>query len=309
MVNDLVTPKLIATEMLPALLESETITRLLTRDFQTALLQRSKGQTVEFRVPGTFVAKDFNHTDGIEIQTMTETTRELRLDNITDVSFEVTDTEATFEVDSLTRQFFLPAATALSRGITLAALKELQDLAGREVGAGSNTTTRPYSIKTSRVLIEAGKVLDDALAPPSQRYALIGGNMKADWVGEDIVLHADKSGSTAALRQASVGQQLFDFDVYKTTDIKTPAGTPAPGAPTTEVGVAFHQGALAFASGKLAMADGAESYVIARDGLSLRVIKQYDIHHKKSIFSVDVLWGMNALRPEHIVALKGADAA
>lgn len=309
MVNDLVTPKLIATEMLPALLESETITRLLTRDFQSTLLTRAKGQTVDIRVPGKFVAKDFNHTDGIEIQTMTETTRELRLDNITDVSFEVNDTEATFEVESLNRQFFLPAATALSRGITLAALKELQDQAGHEVGAGTNTTTRPYSIKTSRSLIEAGKVLDEELAPSTQRYALVGGNMYADWVGEDIVLHADKSGSTAALRQASVGRDLFNFEVFKTTDIKAPTGTPAPGAPTTEVGVAFHRGALAFAAGKLAMADGAESYVIARDGLSLRVIKQYDIYHKKSIFSVDVLWGMNALFPDHIVALKGADAA
>ena len=52
-----------------------------------------------------------------------------------------------------------------------------------------------------------------------------------------------------------------------------------------------------------------ESAVRTYNGFSIRVTRAYDITHKKSIISLDTLYGINVIRPEHVVLIKGADKA
>lgn len=67
----------------------------------------------------------------------------------------------------------------------------------------------------------------------------------------------------------------------------------------------FHQNAFAFVTRPLATPAGAESYVVNGDGLSLRVVRQYDIATKKDMFSMDILYGYKTIYPELAVRVMG----
>lgn len=296
----------IAQAGLAALAEQGQVFPLLSRDFQSDLLVRGKGSTVTVNIPGVFQAKDFDHATGIEVQDITETTTEVKLDKILDVSFELTDSEFRLDVVDLASQFIVPAMNALAEGADAYALATLADAATTEVGTGTETA-RPYAYSHPKVLIDAKAKLDTARAPESQRFAIIGTETAADWLSTDLLTRADHSGTTQGLRNANIGN-LFGFDLYQNTRIAAPGESPSSGEPTTEVSVAAHRNAVAFAAGTLEAAANTESVVVNHKGLALRLTRFYDGVHKKSVLSADVLLGANPVRPEWITLIKGADA-
>jgi hypothetical protein len=60
----------------------------------------------------------------------------------------------------------------------------------------------------------------------------------------------------------------------------------------------FHPMAFAFVTRPLATPGGVESYVTNYNGISLRVVKGYDMVHKKELLSMDVLYGFKTMYPE-----------
>ena len=62
--------------------------------------------------------------------------------------------------------------------------------------------------------------------------------------------------------------------------------------------VAFHRNALAFVTRPLIAPAGADSYTTAYNGVSLRVVRDYDIAYKREKLSIDVLYGYKAVYPE-----------
>lgn len=62
--------------------------------------------------------------------------------------------------------------------------------------------------------------------------------------------------------------------------------------------LAFHPMAFAFVTRPLVAPAGAESYVTTYNGVSLRVVRDYDITHKCEVLSMDVLYGFKTLYPE-----------
>jgi hypothetical protein len=71
--------------------------------------------------------------------------------------------------------------------------------------------------------------------------------------------------------------------------------------------MAFHPMAFAYVTRPLANPDGqgVESYVTNFDGLSLRVTRGYDQQYKRSIYSMDVLYGFKTVYPELAVRVMG----
>ena len=220
------------------LYESVALPQLVHRDYESDLTERGRGDTIQIRRPASFVAKDFETE--IELQDATEGKIEISLKNIADVSFAITDKELTQDVASLEAQFIAPAMQALATKMNRVILDGLVAAAPAEVGTGSDTS-RPFQLSNPKVLVDAGAKLDAALAPVTERVALIGTNTKADWLSNDYIVKAEKTGATEALRNGSIGRDLFGFETYGTTDVKAPAVEPAVGAPTTEVNVAYHR--------------------------------------------------------------------
>lgn len=303
MAHTLLTPDVIAKQALASLYETTVMRGLVHTDLSKEFTTSKVGDTINVRKPATFVAKDFDRSQGIELQDGAEGSVPVKLDKFKDVSFAVTDEELTLNIESFDAQLLTPAMEALAIGVDTSLL-DLRSEITNEVGQASG-----FEYNKPESLIDAGRVLDQAHVPPTGRRAVLGPAFKADWLNTPILKQADQSGTTEALRRASLGKDLFGFDTYMTNNIKAPGASPEAGDPTTEVGLAFHDSAFAFASAPLPKNPGSASHVATYKGISLRVTMQHDITYKQTVVSVDILYGVKVLDPNRAVLIKGADAA
>ncbi len=72
-----------------------------------------------------------------------------------------------------------------------------------------------------------------------------------------------------------------------------------------EANLCFHPHAFAFVTRPLAIPAGVEAYVTSYNGISLRVVRGYDIRYKKEILSMDVLYAFKTVYPELAVRYLG----
>ncbi|MFC4373369.1 P22 phage major capsid protein family protein [Nocardia halotolerans] len=304
MANTLLTPSVIAKKALANLYEQLCMVPLVYTDVSSEWGSQKIGSTVTIRKPATFTAQTFNPAaPSITVQNATETGVAVTLDQHKDVSFAITTQDLTLRLEDFDAQFLNPACEALAqsvdRAIIAQALADFTQVAGESTPAGFEWN-KPES------LIEADRQLNIQNVPPSERAAVVGPTTRAGWLNSDIIKHADKSGDNAALRQGSIGNGIFGFSAYMTQNIVQPAGSPAVGQPTTEVGLAFHKTALALATAPLALPrsntwGAMESY----KGLSLRIVQDYDLDLKSDVISVDILFGTKTLDPNRGVLLRG----
>lgn len=300
MANTFLTADIIAKQALATLSETLVMKPLIHTDLTKEFGRQKVGDTINVKKPATFEARDFDRARGIELQDYQEDSVAVKLDKFKDVSFAVTSEELALDIGNFDEQLLTPAMQALALGVDTAILSLRDDLT-QEVG-----TNDGFPFNKPEVLIDAGRVLDQNNVPVDGRRAVVGPATKANWINTELLKRADQSGSTEALRKANMGKDLFGFDTYYTNNIKTPteSGT---GFPTTEVGMAFHDSAFAFASAPQEVPPGAVGAVHTHQGLSLRAIMQYDIMKKQTIVSLDILFGVKTLDQKRAVLLKGAD--
>jgi hypothetical protein len=63
--------------------------------------------------------------------------------------------------------------------------------------------------------------------------------------------------------------------------------------------LAFHKDAFAFATADLVMPNGVDfASRQVQDGLSMRIVRQYDINNDKFPCRLDILYGYKTIRPE-----------
>lgn len=303
MANTFLTPDIIAKQALATLYETTVMKPLIHTDLTAEFSSAKVGDTINVRKPATFTAQDFNRATGIQLQEANEGSIPVKLDQFKDVSFSVTDEDLALEIEDFDTQLLTPAMEALAVAVDSTILSLRNDIL-QEVGL---STGFEYTVPES--LIDAGRVLDTNLLPPSGRYAVIGPAAKAHWLNTPLLKQAEQSGTTEALRRASLGRDLFGFSTYMTNNIKAAGASPAVGEPTTEVGLAFHDSAFAFASAPLPVNPGAVAHVETFKGISLRVSMQHDIRYKQTVVSVDLLFGVKTLDPNRAVLIKGADKA
>ena len=102
----------------------------------------------------------------------------------------------------------------------------------------------------------------------------------------------------AAVSGSSVSVQIYP----KLTADK---GAAAELVPAHSANLVFHPNAFAFISRPLQTPAGVESYVTSYNGISLRVVRGYDIRYKREILSMDVLYTFQTLYPELAVRYLG----
>lgn len=304
MANTILTPSVIAKQSLASLYETTQMLPLVYTDVSSEFGTKKIGNTVDIKKPAVFTANEFDRTNGITVQDITEGEIPVTLNKIADVSFGVTAEELTLDIESFDEQLLTPAMEAISQKIDrdLIALKaDITQVAG--------TTPTGFEWDKPEVLIEAGRLLNIKNVPTAERRAVVGPTTNAKWLNSDILKNADRSASTEALRNGSIGRNLFGFDAYWTQNIAQPATSPASGEPTTEVSLAFHKTAFAFASAPLEVSPGSNGAIVQYKGLSIRVVYDYDIKYKKTVVSLDCLYGVKTLDANRAVVLKGANAA
>lgn len=311
MANTLLTVGAIAKQALATLYESTFLGPLVHVDYGSELATKKQGDTINIRKPATFTAQLFNRANGIQLQDATEGSVPVVLDKIADVSFAVTDEDMSLKIEDFDEQLLSPALEAIAQHVDTAVLG-LRSGVSQVAGTHANAGTLGQTWDQPEVLIEAKRLLDLKSVPMRDRYAIVGPTMASRWLNTEMLKHADKSGSTEALREGSIGKNLFGFDAFQTGLVGQPAASPATGQPTTEIGLAFHKSALALASAPLEVPAGANAgqvHVESYKGLSVRVAYGWDIKYKQTVVSVDFLYGVKLLDANRAVLLKGPNQA
>lgn len=303
MANTLLTPSQIAQAALATLYENTVAAQLVHRDYDTEFVARI-GDTVTVRKPAVFEAEEFNPATGVSIQNATETGVPVVLNHHADVSFEVTTKDLSLKIQDFATQLLNPAMEAISQKIDRDVLSFRNDIT-KEVGTAAGSLWNE-----PEALIQAGVELDVDNVPLADRRVIVGPRTRGEWLKNDLLKRADASGTTAGLRQGSIGGDLFGFAGYMSQNIGQPKQAPAPGDPTTEVSVAFHRTAVALVTRQLELPLGASNAAIAGyKGFGIRVVYDYDAKFKKDMVSLDVLYGVKTLDAARAVLIKGADQA
>ena len=286
MANTFLTCQEIARQALPLLHDNLVFPALTYKDYSSEF--QSKGDTIQVRKPAKFVANEF--TDTISTQDTTEGSVLVTLDKIADVSTVLTAKEMALNIEDFTAQVLQPAMMAIAEKINRDGLMLYKDITNATGEAG----TTPSALAD---IAQAAKVLNQNKAPMEGRAAVWDAEALAAFQVLDAVVHAEKSGSTSALREGSIGR-LLGVDNYMSQAVaQDESGYTA--------NMMFHKNAFAFVNRPLEVAHGAESYVTSYNGLSIRVTMGYDITTKKQTLSIDCLYGYKTLYPELACVVKG----
>ena len=118
---------------------------------------------------------------------------------------------------------------------------------------------------------------------------------------QQFAVAADYAGGPGAL---SLTPSIIMAGAYQNVIVPAPSATAAlvfPGTASTAYGIsmAYQKGAFAFATADMVMPRGVD--FAARevfDGVSMRIVRQYDINSDKFPCRLDVLYGFKTLRPQ-----------
>ena len=370
MANSFVTIKDFARAALPRLMEHLVLPNLIYKDYSDDF-SGMKGDTIQVRKPVIFEAAEFDASQGVTAQDIAESTVDVTLDKIATVDVNIEALQGAASIDDLNRVFIEPAAAALAKKINSDGLELYKDVYAC-VGTAGQTPN------TLSAFAEARKALNQRKAPVSGRAAVWDPEADAAFTALDPIVHAEKSGSTQALREGAIGR-VMGMDNFMSQAVKHHAtgitsaasvkvnGAVASGASklsldgTTLVGkllrgdlirigtetyvvtsdsaaavsnaianvsvspalpavadnadvtligshtanLAFHPMAFAFVTRPLTAPGGVESYTTAYNGVSLRVVRGYDMRYKREMLSMDVLYGFKTLYPDLAVRVLG----
>lgn len=156
----------------------------------------------------------------------------------------------------------------------------------------------------SHVVGGAGTVLVDGAATAGAHALHVDGVTTALAVGDHFTIAGDTTVYTVV---AAGALQTADQDLTILPALQKNAADNA--AITLGAGyvgnVAFHRDAVAFVTRPLVAPSGADSYTTSYNGISLRVVRDYDISYKREKIAIDVLYGYKVVYPEMGVTYMG----
>jgi hypothetical protein len=251
----LITPSVIAATALPTLYNTALLLPLMNRDYE-ADFGGKQGDTITVRTPASFTVNEFNRGTGIVLQDPTEGSFTVTLDKLLDVSWAVTAEELTLEIDRFDERLLTPAMIAFAQDIDGRIAEQLVDAAESSGGGGTVTGTGSSAGDQQKAFRAARRVLTRNKLPNSERYSVISPEANEKITGDTLVLQANTSGSTQALRDGEVGR-LSGFDIYESGVFGY--GSADKGQAD---GVAFHRSAVHVVNRTLQVADGARPVAV-----------------------------------------------
>lgn len=210
MASEFITPDIVAKTALVSLENNLCMAGLVYRDY--SLEYRSVGDTITVRKPATFDVIEFDGDLSDDWQNVTEDSTTITLDKYFTVPIKITAKELSLDVVSFKNQVIDPATSALVQKIDYELCGLYKDI--------------PYYQDTSATtaisdLINARKILNENKTPfDGQRYAVMSPLTTASLLAIDTFHEADKSGSTAGLREASIGKAL-GFEFFENQNVRT----------------------------------------------------------------------------------------
>jgi len=267
-----------------------TLLGLLERD--TVLAQRvwrdaagdfrgAKDDTITIRLPAYLKANKRVLRSGTsrDESVLTERGVDVKLTDDLYVKIPITDEELTLDIESFSRQVIAPAASAIVRAIEDEVLDEL-------VAPTYQHTQTIDPADPVKAIFAARRNLNDSRVPMNDRSLAVGSAVEEVLLTSDRLLDADVSGSTLALREATIGRiaGMLAFAV--------------PGLDPDKA-YAFHRTAYVLSSrapmipGSLGGLEEPRAAVGTFEGFAIRTAQVLDGDSVEDKFNADVFTGTN----------------
>lgn len=249
------------------------VTRMGLSDFRGA-----KDDTVNVRVPALLTAREYEwrtRTAPIVYDTLIEESIPVTLDKHPYSAVPITDEELTLDIRDWGLQVASPQIIAVAELLESYIATEM-------VGGVYSHAPIPYAEGDGsgapfyNAAVEARKVLNASKIPAAGRVILLGGDVEAAALKEDAFRRYQDSGSTEALREATIGR------VAGFTVIGNVQSVPA------DFAIAFHQSAFVFANVAPEVPSGATAgATLVFEELAMRWIRDYDASYlrDRSVYS------------------------
>lgn len=296
MPNVFITPTLVARTALATLYNQIVLAGLMWRDFDPEF-SGAQGDTITVRKPAVFEARDYDRRTGTVLQDITEATTEVRLDRIADVSFPILSEQLTLELSDFRGQVLTPAMEAHAQKLDGDLAEALVDAAQSRAGGGTASMDRVAHdafVGADGVVARMGR----NKAPLTNRYVVFSPEGQGIALADELFLKANESGTTDALRNASIGRVL-GFETFMSQTFGLGSGDRG-----RADGVAFHRTAQILVTRPLALPMGNDRAAVeSYRGLSIRVVYDYNRDQKQDEISTDILYGIAEGYPQFAVAL------
>ena len=211
MSNQFLTAKRIAQEALPILADHLVFPNLIYRDHSDDFAKQ--GDTIQVRRPNVFDAKSFTDGNEIALQDLNQFPVYVKMDQIADVSVQVSSAEMALSFDDFQRTILEPAILALAEKINEDGLR-LAEQVPYWVGTAGQTPSELAPIA------EAMRTMDVNKAPQSKRRAVWNPYANVNLLQLNALVDAGQSGSTATLRQSAMGR-VYNFENYMSQGVGT----------------------------------------------------------------------------------------
>lgn len=215
MANAFVTAKTIAERALPHLVEGIKMLGLVQSGVYDSAFTNKSGDTIQIRKPQRGSVVDGSGDISGSIQALSDESVEMTL-NIQDTyPVEMTSKEQALSVDDFERQVIIPAVTKIAESIN-------ENLLGLGVdipyfyGTSGTTPDALEDIANPRAIMVKN------LAPAGNRSFVFDPDAEAKFLQLDSLVEVDKSGTTAALRDAVIGRV---YDILMVSDTMVPTHT------------------------------------------------------------------------------------
>lgn len=264
--------------------------------------QSPQNDTVSIRVDGRTVARDFQWRGAgagdstVTMSDLNEFKVDVKLDTHPYNAVQLTDYELTLDIRDFTQQVIVPQTRAVA--------ERIEDKIAGVISGATYSTEGQVSIENGKfyeAAVDARKVLNDNNVPQDGRVFIVGTNVEAEILKSDQFKHANLSGDSTALRNATIGS-VAGFQVVVCNSI---------GA---DEAYAYHRSAFqaAYRVPQAALG-GVDTASGSYAGIALRWLKDYDSSKltNRSIF--DTFFGVNVVEdpddytdPESTTSLKRA---
>ena len=266
--NDFLTPQVIARTAIGALREDLVLPSLVSRDAE-ADFQGNQGTVVNVRLPATVTgggARTYTQTlrdaaTPIVLDRIAETTVPVTMGPILYKGVPVTDEEFTFELGDFTGQVLDPLTQIVGEGAEAVLVNEMNGFT-----ASATITPAADGSDLHDAILEARMTLNKRNVPAGGRVLAVSPEIEMLLLQDEAnrLVRYDASGSTAALREATIGR-LYGMRVVVSNRLTAlsfmvftrEAFTFVMRAPATPAGATFGQS-------------------VAYQGLALRFLRDYD---------------------------------
>ena len=194
--NTFLTTQFIAREALLRLRNKLVMKALVYNDYSNTF--QKQGDTIRVKKPPVYTANEFSTE--ISLQNITEDSVNVTLDHIADVSVNWTSKEKALNIEDFGLQVLDPAMEAIAQKIDEDIYKAFYKAVPYYVGASGTTPDGLDDFANAALMLNNNKV------PGANRNAVWNPDAVAKFSILDAIVNAEKSGSTAALREGSIGR-------------------------------------------------------------------------------------------------------